>query len=166
MIMQRQVLVSCNVSVIDVGVVPQLQFLDRLFFLIVTETGTHSCGFSAGCGVFQYIDKVVDVLGKRLLYGGLWMNFTCFSCCSRCLLGIWTSFPRAPCSGSHLPLCVATVHGGFWTNFFFFLHEKWTPSSPRSSHPGNLNINSTSSIWQSPRASVYVASEEFHIFSS
>ena len=35
--MQRQVLVSCNVSVIDVGVVPQLQFLDRLFFLVVNR---------------------------------------------------------------------------------------------------------------------------------
>ena len=85
--------------------------------------------------------------------------------CLRCLLGIWTLFPRAPCSGSHLLLCVATVHGSFWTNFVYFLREKWTPSSPCSSHPGNLNIISTRSISQSPRASVYVAFGRIsHIF--
>ena len=88
-----------------------------------------------------------------------------FSCCSRCLLGIWTLFPRAPCSGSHLPLFVATVHGGFWTKFFSFPREMWTPSFPRRSHPGYLNIISTSSIWQSPRASVNVACRRIsHIF--
>ena len=38
-------------------------------------------------------------------------------------------FPRAPCSSSHLPLCVATVHGGFWPIFLYFLREKWTPNS-------------------------------------
>ena len=57
-------------------------------------------------------------------------------CCSCCLLGIWTLFPRAPCSGSHLPLCVATVHGSFWTNFvhFIILYEKSGLGSPCSSH--------------------------------
>ena len=96
-------------------------------------------------------------------------EFHIFSTCSRCLLGIWTLFPRAPCSGSHLPLCVATVHGSFWTNFVYFLREKWTPSSPRSSHLGNLNIISTSSIWQRTKppvpASVYGAFGRIsHIF--
>ena len=95
--------------------------------------------------------------------------FHIFSTCSRCSLGIWTLFPRAPCSGSHLPLCVATVHGSFWTNFVYFLREKWTPSSPRSSHLGNLNIISTSSIWQRTKppvpASVYGAFGRIsHIF--
>ena len=96
-------------------------------------------------------------------------EFHIFSTCLRCLLGICTLFPRAPCSGSHLPLCVATVHGSFWTNFVYFLREKWTLSSPRSSHPRNLNIFSTSSIWQRTKppvpASVYVASGRIsHIF--
>ena len=40
----------------------------------------------------------------------------------------------APCSGNHSTLCVATVHGCSWTNFVYFLREKWTRSSPRSSH--------------------------------
>ena len=92
-------------------------------------------------------------------------EFHIFSSCSRCLLGICTLFPGAPCSGSHLPLCVATVHGSFGTNFVHFPLEKWTLSSPRSSHPGNLDIISTSSIWQFPRASVYVAFGRIsHIF--
>ena len=55
-------------------------------------------------------------------------EFHIFStCCSRYSLGIWTLIPRAPCSGSHLLLCVATVHGCFLTNFYQFLREKWTP---------------------------------------
>ena len=41
------------------------------FPLLCTETGTQSAFLSAGFGVLQYIDKVVDVLGTRLLYGGL-----------------------------------------------------------------------------------------------
>ena len=48
------------------------------FPLLCTETGTNSAFLLAGFGVLQYIDKVVDVLGTRLLYGGLWKNFTCF----------------------------------------------------------------------------------------
>ena len=85
------------------------------FPLLCTETGTHSAFLLAGFGVLQYIDKVVDV-GDALV-----KELHIFSaCCSRCSLGIWTLFPRAPCSGSHLPLCVATVHGSFWTNFVYF----------------------------------------------
>ena len=117
--------------------------------------------------VLQYIDKIVDV-GNGVALWRLVKEFHIFSTCSRCLLGIWTLSPRAPCSGSHLPLCVATVHGSFWTNFVYFLREKWTPSSPRSSHLGNLNI-STSSIWQRTKppvpASVYGAFGRIsHIF--
>ena len=58
----------------------------------------------------------------------------------------------------------------FWQPLVvYFLREKWTPSSPRSSHTGNLNIISTSSIWQRTKppvpASVYVASGRIsHIF--
>ena len=50
----------------DVGVVPQLQFIDRVdsvrdgVLLVRTETGTHRA-FFAGFGVLQHIDKVVDV---------------------------------------------------------------------------------------------------------
>ena len=63
------------------------------------------------------------------------------------------------------PLAPATVHDSFWTNFVYFLREKWTPSSPRSSHPGNLNIISTSSIWQFRVRQYSLLLEEFHIFS-
>ena len=41
------------------------------FPLLCTETGTQGAFLSAGFGVLQYIDKVVDVLGTGLLYGGL-----------------------------------------------------------------------------------------------
>ena len=58
------------------------------------------------------------------------------------------------------------AHGSFWTNFFYFLREKWTLSSPRSSHPGNLNIIFYERYLAVPRASVYIALKEFHIFSS
>ena len=106
-----------------------------------------------GCGVLQYIDKVVDVLGTRLLYGGLWKDFTYFL------------RARAVCleSGPYFlePLVLAATCSCALRQstevFVYFLREKWTPSSPRSSHPGNLNIISASSIWQPPRASVYVA---------
>ena len=55
------------------------------FPLLCTETGTHSAFLSAGFGVLQYIDKVVDV-GTWLLYGGLWKNFTYFlHACAVCL---------------------------------------------------------------------------------
>ena len=84
--------------------------------------------FLAGFGVLQYIDKVVDV-GDAVALWRLVKEFHIFSTCSRCLLGILALFPRAPCSGSHLPLCVATVHGSFWMNFVYILREKWTPSS-------------------------------------
>ena len=83
-------------------------------------TGTHSAFFFAGFGVLQYMDKVVDV-GDAVALWRLVKEFHIFSTCLRCLLGFWTLFPRAPCSGSHLPLCVATVHGSFWTNFVYFL---------------------------------------------
>ena len=134
------------------------------FPLLCTETVTHSA-FLAGFGVLQYIDKVVDV-GDAVALWRLVKEFHIFSTCSRCLLGIWTLFPLAPCSGSHLPLCVATVHRSFWTNFVYFLREKWTSSSSRSSHPGNLNIISTSSIWQFRVRQSTLLLEEFHIFSS
>ena len=57
-------------------------------------------------------------------------------------------------SGSHLPLCVATVHGGFLTNFFQFLREKWTPITLQFTL-GNLELFLRACVWQSPRASVY-----------
>ena len=63
------------------GVVPQLQFIDRVDgvrdgVLLVLPSVVHrdrypGCFSSAGFGVLQYIDKIVDVLGTGLLYGGL-----------------------------------------------------------------------------------------------
>ena len=47
----------------------------------------------------------------------------------------------------------------------FIFYVKSGLRAPRAVHPGNLNILSTSSIWQSPRASVYVAFGRIsHIF--
>ena len=121
-IMQRQVLQSCTDSAVTSGwclslssstewtVYEMACFL--CFPLLCTETGTHSAFFLAGFGVLQYIDKVVDVGDAGLL-------------------GIWTLFPRAPCSGSHLPLCGATVHGCFWKNFVYF-HVKSGLRAPRA----------------------------------
>ena len=172
MIMQRQVLQSCvdpfwwclSFSSSTVWTVYEMAcFL--CFPLLCTETGTHSTFLLAGFGVLQCIDKVVDV-GDVVALWRLVKEFHIFSTCSRCLLGIWTLFPRAPCSGSHLPLCVATVHGSFKANFVYFPREKWTLSSPRSSHPGNLNIISTSGFWQFRVRQSTLLLEEFHIFSS
>ena len=75
------------------------------------------------------------------------------SCCSRCLLGISTLFPRTPCSDA-----------SFWTNFVYLLREKWSRISLQFTL-GKFGTISTSSIWQSPRASVYVAFGRIsHIF--
>ena len=101
----------------DVGAL----FIDRVtvyemacflcFPLLCRETGTHSAFLLAGFG------EVVDV-GDAVALWRLVKEFHFFTCCTCCSPGIWTLFPRAPCSGSHLPLCVATVHGSFWANFF------------------------------------------------
>ena len=58
-----------------------------------------------GFVVLQYIDKVVDVWERGCSMEACERIEHFFKCCSRCLLGIWTLFPRAPCSGSHLPVC-------------------------------------------------------------
>ena len=134
-------------------VVPQLQFIDSGR----CARWRASCA-SLCCAQRQVPTVLLFLQGSgccstltRLSMSGLvalWRlvkEFLIFSTCSRCLLGIWTLFLRAPCSGSHLPLCVATVHGSCWANFVYFLREKWTPTSPRSSHLGNLNIIYTSS---------------------
>ena len=97
-------------------------------------------------------------------------EFHIFStCCSRCSPGIWTLFPRALCSGSHLPLCVATVHGCSWTNFVYFLREKWTRISLQFTL-GNLELF-LRAVSGSGRNLPYLRQstlllEEFHIFSS
>ena len=88
-IMQRQVLQSCRESVIDVGVVPLLQFIDRVFFLVVNRDRYSQLRFfSLGFGVLQYIDKVVDVPGDGVALWRLVKEFHIFStCCSRCSPG-------------------------------------------------------------------------------
>ena len=103
------------------------------FPLLCTETGTHSAFLLAGFGVLQYIDKVVDV-GDAVALWRLCERISHFLRVRAVCLESGL-FPRALCSGSHLPLCAATVHGSFWTNFFCFLREKWTLSFLRSSHP-------------------------------
>ena len=67
-------------------------------------------------------DKVVDVGDAVALWRLVEEFHIFFTCCSRCLLGIWTFF-----SGSHLPLCVATVHGSCWTNFVYFCVKSGLP---------------------------------------
>ena len=55
----------------DVGVGPQLQFIDRVFLPRCEQRQVPTVlSFQPGFVVFQYIDKVVDVWGTRLLYGG------------------------------------------------------------------------------------------------
>ena len=174
MIMQRQVLQSC---VDPLGCLSFSSSTEWTVYEMVASCASFCCAqrqvptvllFLQGSGCCSTLTRL-SMLGLVALWR-LVKEFHIFSTCSRFSPGIWTLFPRAPCSGSHLLLCVATVHGSFWTNFVYFLREKWTPTSPRSSHLGNLNIISTSSIWQRTKppvpASVYVLLEEFHIFST
>ena len=86
------------------------------------------------------------------------------SCCSCCLLGIWTLFPRALCFWQPLaPVCCESPRM-LLGEFPFFPCEKWTRISLQFTL-GYLNIISMSSIWQSPRASVYRAfGRTSHIF--
>ena len=139
------------------------------FPLLCTETGTQGAFLLAGFGVLQYVDKVVDV-GDAVALWWLLKEFHIFStCCSRSSPGIWTFFPRAPCSGSHLPLCVATVHGCSWANFVYFLREKWTRISLQFTL-GNLELF-LRAVSGSGRNLPYLRQstlllEEFHIFSS
>ena len=72
-------------------------------------------------------------------------------------------FPELFVSGSRLALCVATVHRDFWANFFYFPRK--VDSDHFAVHTWKFRIISASSIWQSPRASVYVAFGRIsHIF--
>ena len=118
-----------------------------------TETGTHSAFLGRRC------------LGNAVALWRLVKEFHTFSKCSRCLLGIWTLFPEPLVSGSHLPLCVATVHGCSWTNFVFFLREKWTRISLQFTL-GNLELflQTVSGSLRVRQSTVLL--EEFHIFST
>ena len=101
--------------------------------------------FSLAFGVLQYIEKVVDVPGDAVVLRRLVKEFHTFV------------------SGSHLTLCGATVHGGFLRISSSFCVKSGLRSSC-SSHL-EIGIISTSSIWQPPRASVYVAFGRIsHIF--
>ena len=157
------------------GMVPLLQFIvrvdsvrDGLLLVLSSVVNRDRCPqfFGLGFGVLQYVDKVVDVPGDAvwLLYEACGRISHIFYVLALFAWFFVRSFHELLVSGSHLPLCVATVHGDFWTHFLRFPRAKWTPSSPRSSHPGNLNIISVSSIWQSPRASVCVASGRSSVF--
>ena len=68
-------------------------------------------------------------------------------------------------SGSNLPLCVATVDGCSWTNFVFFLREKWTRISLQFTL-GNLELflRAVSGSLRVRQSTVLL--EEFHIFST
>ena len=146
-ILQRPVLQSC----FDPGLVPQLQFIDRVDsvrdgVLLVLSSDVHRdrypqlLSFSLGLWLLQHIDKIVDVPVDAVALWRLVTEFHIFSsCCSRSSPGIWTIFPEPLVSGSHLPLCVATVHGCAWKNFVYFLPEKWTRISLQFTL-GNLEL--------------------------
>ena len=145
--MQRQVLQSCVdplgwclsfSSSTEWTVYEMACFL--CFPLLCTETGTHSAFLLAGFGVLQYIDTVVDV-GDAVALWRLVKEFHIFSpCCSRCSPGFWTLFPEPIVSGSHLPLCVATVHGCSWTNCRIFSYVKSGLGSFLQFTLGNLEL--------------------------
>ena len=65
------------------------------FFLVVNRDRYPQLRFSQpGSRVLQYIDKVVDVPGDAVALWRLVKEFhILLTCCSRCSLGIWTSFP-------------------------------------------------------------------------
>ena len=104
-ILQRQVLQSC----FDPALVPQIQFIDRvdsvrdgvllvLSAVVNRDRYPQLLSLSAVFGVLQHTDMVVDVPVDAVALWRLVKEFHIFSsCCSRCLLGIWTLFPRAPC---------------------------------------------------------------------
>ena len=99
-IMHRQVLQSCTDSVINVGVVPQLQFIDRVF-LPRCEQRQVPTVFRCSHSWVVEDDKVVDVPVVTRLGCSMWLveEFHMFSTCSRCSNGFFrTLFPRAPCS--------------------------------------------------------------------
>ena len=102
-------------------------------FLCCEQRHVPTVAFGLGLG-----GVAIHRQGRRCAWGRGCSKEACerisytFSCCSRCLLGIWTLFPRASCVWQPPALCVATVHGGFWTMFFSFQREKWIPNSPRS----------------------------------
>ena len=124
--MQRQVLQSCSDPVLDAKVLLQLQlqFIDRVFF--------PRCEQRQVPQLFQFLDKValcsgcgaLQRQGRRCASGhavALWRlveEFHIFSACSRCSHGFVRKSHEFSVSGSHLPLCVATVHGDFWTSLY------------------------------------------------
>ena len=78
----------------DVGVLPQLQFIDRVLPRCEQRQVPTVAVFQPGFRVLQYIDKVVDVPGDAVALWRLVKEFHIFlTCCSRCSLGIWTLFP-------------------------------------------------------------------------
>ena len=77
----------------DVGVVPQVQFIDRVLPRCEQRQVPTVAVFSAWVLVLQYIDKVVDVPGDAVALWRLVKEFHIFSmCCSRSSPGIWTLF--------------------------------------------------------------------------
>ena len=117
------------------------------FPLLCAETGTHSAFIG------------VDVLGteRGCSLEACLKNFTYFlrvACALRLESGPYFLEPLV--SGSHLPLCVATVHGCPWTNFVYFLREKWTRISLQFTL-GNLELFLRAVSGSLRRASVYGA---------
>ena len=96
-------------------------------------------------------------------------EFHIFStCCSRSSPGIWTLFLEPLVLAATCPCALRQSTEAFGRISSIF-YVKSGPGSLRSSHLGNLNIISTSSIWQRTKppvpASVYVASGRIsHIF--
>ena len=124
-ILQRQVLQPC----FDPGCTVYEMACFLCFLLLCTETSTHSAflgvvvlGTERGCSMeaCERISHIFFVLLALFAWN----------------LDVISS---GPCSGSHLPLCVATVHGSFWTNFVYFLREKRTRISLQFTL-GNLEL--------------------------
>ena len=148
----------------DVGV-PQLQFIDRVLPRCEQRQVPTVAFFQPGFRVLQYIDKVIDVLGTRLLYGGLSKNFTFFFYVLLALFAwnldlislsplFWQPLAPVRCDSPRLLL----------DEFRLFSTLKMD-SDLLAVHTWKFGIISTSSIRQSPRASVYIAFGRIHIFS-
>ena len=144
-------------KLLDLGIVREQQSCDGLW----------SVSFLAGAGVGRLrhqgdIEEALAVRRRRRWAarrwrGGVLRSFSGKFCSPVSILGASASVHRQSDSVRDGVLLVLPS--------VYFLREKWTPSSPRSSHPGNLNIISTSSIWRFPRASVHVAFGRIsHIF--
>ena len=127
-IMQRQVLQSCTESFTTSVCCLSFSSSTECFFLVVNrDRYPHSCSlFSLGLGCCSTLTRS-SMCGRHdcsVEACEIISLFYVFQALFAWNLDLISSSP-----------CALRVHGGFWTIFFYFPREKWTPSSPRSSHP-------------------------------